>query len=90
MSDYGRGPVVAESRSPIRYASPKRSERIFRHGTLDYRLLADGEVDFTCPGLLGTYNQFAKHYEKPIMKSRTPGCPATALEDGRMRAEEVC
>lgn len=52
-------------------------------------LAADVQVDFTCPGLLGTYAKFVKHYEKPIMKSRTPGCKGQALQDGRDRADEV-
>lgn len=46
-------------------------------------------VDFACPGLLSTYSAFVKQYEKPIVKSRTPGCPKAALETGRERADEV-
>lgn len=30
-----------------------------------------------------------KYYEKPIIKSRTPGCSEQALEEGKERAEEV-
>lgn len=46
-------------------------------------------VDFCCPNLLGRYSAFARQYEKPIMKSRTPGCSTAQLEDGQMRAKEV-
>ena len=46
-------------------------------------------VDFVCPNVLGKYSQFNKHYEKPIMKSRMPGCSESALEQGRERADEV-
>lgn len=46
-------------------------------------------VDFVCPAIVGTYQQFVKLYERPIVKSRTPGCPEAALEVGRERADEV-
>jgi SNF2 family DNA or RNA helicase len=53
---------------------------------LDY---ADAQVDFTCPGLLGSYKQFNKHYEKPILKSREVGASPALIENGKMKAEEV-
>ena len=53
------------------------------------RVLSSEQVNFACPGLLGTYPAFVKHYEKPIVKSRHVGCSEEALEDGRMRADEV-
>ncbi|ORY20670.1 SNF2 family N-terminal domain-domain-containing protein, partial [Naematelia encephala] len=46
-------------------------------------------VDFCCPGILGSYNNFNKHYEKPIMKSRSPGCSTEAREEGQAKAEEL-
>jgi DNA repair and recombination protein RAD54B len=47
------------------------------------------QVDFCCPGLLGTYKQFFKHYEKPITRSREVGASTETVENGRMKAEEV-
>lgn len=47
------------------------------------------QVDFCCPGLLGTYKQFFKHYEKPITKSREVGASADAVANGKVKAEEV-
>lgn len=46
-------------------------------------------VDFACPGVLGKYSAFAKHYEKPILKSRTPNCSVKDVELGRERANDV-
>ncbi|WWD18049.1 hypothetical protein CI109_102496 [Kwoniella shandongensis] len=46
-------------------------------------------ADFACPGLLGAYNKFVKHYEKPILKSRTPGCTAKELEVGKEKADAL-
>lgn len=47
------------------------------------------QVDFACPGLLGSYKQFNKHYEKPITRSREVGASAETVENGKMKAEEV-
>ncbi|KAK8865771.1 hypothetical protein IAR55_000918 [Kwoniella newhampshirensis] len=46
-------------------------------------------ANFACPGLLGQYTKFAKHYEKPIMRSRTPGCSTKELEEGKEKADEL-
>ncbi|KIR82076.1 DNA repair and recombination protein RAD54B [Cryptococcus gattii EJB2] len=46
-------------------------------------------VDFACPGVLGKYSAFAKHYEKPILKSRTPNCSTKDVELGRERANDL-
>nr|KIR48900.1 DNA repair and recombination protein RAD54B [Cryptococcus bacillisporus CA1280] len=46
-------------------------------------------VDFACPGVLGKYSAFAKHYEKPILKSRTPNCSVKDVELGRERANDL-
>lgn len=46
-------------------------------------------VNFACPGVLGKYSAFAKHYEKPILKSRTPNCSTKDVELGRERANDV-
>lgn len=46
-------------------------------------------VEFTCPGLLGTYSAFQKHYEKPILKGRQVGASKMLIEDSDMRMEEV-
>lgn len=47
------------------------------------------QSNFVNPGILGTYNAFARQYEKPIVKSRAPNCPKKDLDEGRERATEV-
>lgn len=47
------------------------------------------QANFVNPGILGTYKQFNRQFETPIVKSRASGCKAEVREDGEMRAREV-
>ncbi|WRT64040.1 uncharacterized protein IL334_000967 [Kwoniella shivajii] len=46
-------------------------------------------VDFTCPGLLGSYKAFNKNYEKPITAGRAIGANPKVVELGLERSEEL-
>lgn len=39
--------------------------------------------------LLGTYNNFKKIYEAPILKSRAPGCSTKEQEIGEARLQQL-
>ncbi|KIR36992.1 hypothetical protein I352_00304 [Cryptococcus deuterogattii MMRL2647] len=69
----------------------KTQRRIILSGTPVQNDLGEywAMVDFACPGVLGKYSAFAKHYEKPILKSRTPNCSAKDVELGRERANDL-
>lgn len=47
------------------------------------------QVNFVNPGILGTYKQFYRQFESPIVKGRAPGCKAEAREESQMRGQEV-
>ena len=47
------------------------------------------QVNFVNPGILGTYKQFFRQFESPIVKGRAPGCKAEAREESQMRGQEV-
>ncbi|KLT45271.1 hypothetical protein CC85DRAFT_325788 [Cutaneotrichosporon oleaginosum] len=53
------------------------------------RLLADQKADFACPGVFGNYSAFARQFEKPILKARTPNCSAKDSELGLDRSEQL-
>ncbi|AFR93921.2 DNA repair and recombination protein RAD54B [Cryptococcus neoformans C23] len=69
----------------------KTQRRIILSGTPVQNDLGEywAMVNFACPGVLGKYSAFAKHYEKPILKSRTPNCSAKDVELGRERANDL-
>lgn len=47
-------------------------------------------ANFVCPGILGTYPQFQKRYETPIVRARAARCTQAVAQKGRMLSEEVC
>ncbi|WVQ85306.1 hypothetical protein IAT38_007471 [Cryptococcus sp. DSM 104549] len=69
----------------------KTQRRIILSGTPVQNDLGEywAMVNFACPGMLGKYAAFAKHYEKPILKSRAINCPAKDVELGRERADDL-
>jgi len=52
--------------------------------------MTDKQANFVNPGIFGTYNQFSRQYEKPILKGRAPGASKKDMEEGRERSQEVC
>lgn len=46
-------------------------------------------VDFLNPGILGTYSNFKREFEIPIMKSRQPEAMKKDIEKGTKRSEEL-
>ncbi|WVQ71035.1 hypothetical protein IAR50_000560 [Cryptococcus sp. DSM 104548] len=69
----------------------KTQRRIILSGTPVQNDLGEywAMVNFACPGVLGKYTAFAKHYEKPILKSRTMNCSDKDVATGKARAEEL-
>jgi hypothetical protein len=83
--------------SSFGYPVTERSARILVNGEMMLELnMTNGrpnvpafQADFACPGLLDSYSAFSKIYEKPILKSRAPGCSTKDQELGQARAEKV-
>lgn len=46
-------------------------------------------ANFVCPGILGTYSQFQKKYENPIVRARAASCTQAVAQKGRELSEEV-
>nr|XP_018267086.1 uncharacterized protein I303_01069 [Kwoniella dejecticola CBS 10117]OBR89244.1 hypothetical protein I303_01069 [Kwoniella dejecticola CBS 10117] len=65
--------------------------RIILSGTPIQNDLAEywAMVNFTCPNLLGRYQAFNKHYEKPIMAGRAVGASKKIVEEGEEKAAEL-
>ncbi|KAM0791915.1 hypothetical protein ACM66B_004169 [Microbotryomycetes sp. NB124-2] len=45
--------------------------------------------DFVFPGCLDTYNSFKKTFERVILRSRDPNCPASEKAVGQQRSEQL-
>ncbi|XP_065217497.1 DNA repair and recombination protein RAD54B-like [Planococcus citri] len=46
-------------------------------------------VDFVNPGILGSYAEFKKHYEDPVVLSNQPGCDDELKQLGEDRAKQL-
>lgn len=46
-------------------------------------------ANFVCPGIMGTYSQFQKQYENPIVRARAASCTQAVAEKGRQLSKEV-
>lgn len=46
-------------------------------------------ANFVCPGIMGTYSQFQKKYENPIVRARAASCTQAVAEKGRQLSNEV-
>lgn len=46
-------------------------------------------ANFVCPGMMGTYSQFQKTYENPIVRARAASCTQAVAEKGRQLSNEV-
>lgn len=46
-------------------------------------------ANFVCPGIMGTYSQFQKQYENPIVRARATSCTQAVAEKGRLLSKEV-
>ena len=51
--------------------------------------LADSQANFVNPGIFGTYSQFNRQFEKPILKGRAPGASKRDVTEGQERSQEV-
>ncbi|ORX34242.1 SNF2 family N-terminal domain-domain-containing protein [Kockovaella imperatae] len=91
ICDEGHRLKSKDNKTTKMFDALRTKRRIILSGTPVQNDLSEyySMVDFTCPGLLGKYAQFVKHYERPIMKSRSVGCSEKALDEGKERAEEL-
>ncbi|WVN85841.1 uncharacterized protein L203_100993 [Cryptococcus depauperatus CBS 7841] len=91
VCDEGHRLKSKDNKTTKMFDALKTQRRIILSGTPVQNDLGEywAMVNFACPGVLGKYQAFAKHYEKPILKSRTPGCPAKDVELGRERADDL-
>lgn len=46
-------------------------------------------ANFVCPGVMGTYSQFQKQYENPIVRARAANCTQAVAEKGKQLSKEV-
>jgi hypothetical protein len=75
--------------SPDGHPCSERSRRVLGNGECSWRREADWQADFACPGVFGNYSAFARQFEKPILKARTPNCNKKDADLGLDRSEQV-
>lgn len=49
----------------------------------------DAQAQFVNPGIFGTYSQFNRQFEKPILKGRAPGASKKDVMHGQEQSQEV-
>ncbi|TYJ57577.1 hypothetical protein B9479_001659 [Cryptococcus floricola] len=91
VCDEGHRLKSKDNKTTKMFDTLKTQRRIILSGTPVQNDLGEywAMVNFACPGVLGKYAAFSKHYEKPILKSRTLNCPEKDVATGKARAEEL-
>jgi DNA repair and recombination protein RAD54B len=91
IADEGHRLKTVQNKSAQAIQSLNTPRRIILSGTPIQNDLSEFfcMVNFVNDGLLGTYKQFMKNFENPIVKSRQPNAVEKDLELGETRSEEL-
>lgn len=91
IADEGHRLKTAKNKSAQAIKSLNTPKRIILSGTPIQNDLSEFfmMVDFVNPDLLGSFKNFTKEFEVPIVKSRQPGAARKDVEKGESRSEEL-
>jgi DNA repair and recombination protein RAD54B len=91
IADEGHRLKTVQNKSAQAIQSLNTPRRIILSGTPIQNDLSEffSMVNFINDGLLGTYKQFMKNFENPIVKSRQPNALEKDIELGESRSEEL-
>ena len=91
IADEGHRLKTVQNKSAQAIQSLNTPRRVILSGTPIQNDLSEffSMVNFVNDGLLGSYRQFVKRYEQPIVKSRQPMASNDALELGQDRSAEL-
>jgi DNA repair and recombination protein RAD54B len=91
IADEGHRLKTVQNKSAQAIQSLNTPRRIILSGTPIQNDLSEffSMVNFVNDGLLGTYKQFLKNFENPIVKSRQPDALEKDIELGESRSEEL-
>ena len=91
IADEGHRLKTVQNKSAQAIQSLNTPRRIILSGTPIQNDLSEffSMVNFVNDGLLGTYKQFMKNFENPIVKSRQPDALEKDIEIGEARSEEL-
>jgi DNA repair and recombination protein RAD54B len=91
IADEGHRLKTAQNKSAQAIQSLNTTRRVILSGTPIQNDLSEffSTVDFVNPGILGSFKQFMKEFEGPIVKSRQPAALTKDIEKGEARGEEL-
>jgi DNA repair and recombination protein RAD54B len=91
IADEGHRLKTVQNKSAQAIQSLNTPRRIILSGTPIQNDLSEfySMVNFVNDGLLGSYKQFMKNFENPIVKSRQPNALERDIELGESRSEEL-
>ena len=91
IADEGHRLKTVQNKCAQAIQSLNTARRIILSGTPIQNDLSEfySMVNFVNDGLLGTYKQFMKNFENPIVKSRQPNALEKDIELGESRSEEL-
>ncbi|KAG8528846.1 uncharacterized protein KY384_006535 [Bacidia gigantensis] len=91
IADEGHRLKTAKNKSAQAIKSLETPRKIILSGTPIQNDLSEFFMmfDLINPGLLGTFKNFTRQYEVPIVKSRQPGASSEDIEKGEARSEAL-
>jgi DNA repair and recombination protein RAD54B len=91
IADEGHRLKTVQNKSGQAIQSLNTAKRIILSGTPIQNDLSEffAAVDLINPGILGTYKNFMKEFEGPIVRSRQPEATRKDIEKGEARSEEL-
>ena len=91
VADEGHRLKTAKNKSAQAIKSLDTARRLILSGTPIQNDLSEFfmMVDFVNPGLLGSYKEFAKQFEGPIIRSRQPGALDKDIDRGEAQSVEL-
>ncbi|KAL1963654.1 hypothetical protein VTN77DRAFT_7975 [Rasamsonia byssochlamydoides] len=91
VADEGHRLKTLQNKSGQAIQALNTTKRIILSGTPIQNDLSEffAAVDLVNPGILGTYKNFMKEFEGPIVRSRQPEATKKDIEKGEARSEEL-
>jgi DNA repair and recombination protein RAD54B len=91
IADEGHRLKTVQNKSGQAIQSLNTAKRVILSGTPIQNDLSEffAAVDLINPGILGTYKNFMKEFEGPIVRSRQPEATRKDIEKGEARSEEL-